>query len=125
MTECVIIFLEVLMNNIGEKFKALRKSSTFSQKQIAEFLHCDQSMISKIENNERSLSVDDLEKIANLFGRSLDYFLNDDSNKALTISYRSTVITPEDMDGIAKINRIALNIRDMLSLLKVEHYDAK
>jgi transcriptional regulator with XRE-family HTH domain len=125
MTNSVIMKLEVLMNTIGEKFKALRKSSPFNQKQIAEFLHCDQSMISKIENNERNLSVNDLEKIANLFGRSLDYFTSDDSSDALNVSYRISTITTEDMDGIARVNRIALNIKDMLNLLKVESTDAK
>jgi DNA-binding transcriptional regulator YiaG len=42
----------------------LREESKITQKQISLYLNVDQSMISKIENNERNPSVEMLDKLA-------------------------------------------------------------
>ena len=43
---------------IGNNIKKLRDSMGFNQSTIACFLNVDQSLISKIEKGERSISVD-------------------------------------------------------------------
>ena len=43
---------------IGENIKALRDKMGFSQTSIARFLNVDQSLISKVEKGERTLSAD-------------------------------------------------------------------
>ena len=113
------------MKTIGEKFKSLRKQSTFNQQQIADFLHFNQSMISKIENDERTLSVNELERVANLCGYGLDYFTDEEKPEALKVSFRTKGISVEDMEGIARINRIALNLKEMNKLSKGVSYDSK
>ena len=50
------------------RLKQLRKESKITQEQLAEYLNVDQSMITKLENGTRSLSVGMIEKICNLFG---------------------------------------------------------
>ena len=43
---------------IGENIKALRDKMGFSQTSIARFLNVDQSLISKVEKGERTLSAE-------------------------------------------------------------------
>ncbi len=108
-------------NLIGEKFKKLREESGLTQGQIAGYLGVDQSYISRYEKNERHLSVDLLEKLSNLFGCSIDYFTSEDSHYTpLPFALRATCIKSEDLETLAAIRKIALNLRDMKNLLKEE-----
>jgi len=104
---------------VGKRFNELRSKSGFTQSQIAEYLQVDQSYISKCERNERQFSVDILEKAANLFGCTIDYFTNEDSEfSPKPIALRAKSLTPKDLETIAAMNKIALNLRYMEDLLK-------
>jgi transcriptional regulator with XRE-family HTH domain len=104
---------------VSKRFNELRNMNGFTQSQIAEYLQVDQSYISKCEKNEREFSVDILEKAANLFGCSIDYFTNKDSGFApIPIAFRARGLTSEDLESIATMNKIALNLRYMEELLK-------
>lgn len=109
------------INIINERFSQLRKHSGFTQKQIADYLGVDQSYISKCEKNERQFSSDILEKAAVLFGCTMDCFVNEASEfKAMPIALRAKALTPDDLDTLAAINTIALNLRFMEGLLGEE-----
>jgi len=115
------VIIMINFNLVGEKFKKLREESGLTQGQIAEYLSVNQSYISRYEKNERQLSVDLLEKIANLFGCSIEYFTSEDSQyDPLSFALRASCITSEDLETIAAINKIALNLRQMDSLLEGE-----
>lgn len=106
---------------VSKRFNELRSMSGFTQSQIAEYLQVDQSYISKCEKNERQFSVDILEKGANLFGCSIEHFTNEDSEfSPIPIAFRAKNLTTEDLETIAAMNKIALNLRYMEDLLKGE-----
>lgn len=106
---------------VGKKVKDLREQSGLNQSQLAEYLKVDQSYISKCEKGERQFSADILEKIANLFGCSLDYFTSEDSMYCpIPFALRANGINAADLEVIAVINKMALNLRFMSSLLKGE-----
>lgn len=99
-------------NNI--RLKQLRKESKITQEQLAKYLEVDQSLITKIENDSRSLNVTLIDKLCNLFGCSEAYLMGeDDTYIPLNFAFRSNGIQTEDLESIARINRIALNIRFM------------
>jgi transcriptional regulator with XRE-family HTH domain len=110
------------MNNtigrIGENIKALREQSGFTQNNLAQFLRVDQSLISKIEKNERPITSDMLDKLAALFGVTTDSF-NGESIPTNRISFalRANEINEDDLETISAINRIALNSNFMTRLL--------
>lgn len=111
---------------VGEKFKKLRDESGLTQGQIAEYLNVNQSYISRYESNERKLSVDLLEKLSNLFGCSIEYFTSDDCQyNPLPIALRANCITVEDLETVAAINKIALNLRNMEEILKENEHERK
>lgn len=108
-----------MANIIGNNIKILRDNMGFSQSTIARFLNVDQSLISKVEKGERSLSTDMLEKLACLFGISIDAIeSNSIETSNLSFAFRASDLSAEDLEAISAINRIALNSEYMAELLK-------
>lgn len=107
------------MNNIGERLKFLREQANLSQKQLSNYLNIDQSYLSKIESNERAVTVELLDKLAILYGVELSDFENDNVGiKQMRFSLRSKQIDVEDLNAIADINNIAANTALMAKLLE-------
>lgn len=99
-------------NNI--RLKQLRKESKITQEQLAKYLDVDQSMVTKIENGTRSLNVTLIDKLCNLFGCSEAYLMGDDDTYIpLNFAFRSNDIQTEDLESIATVNKIVMNIRFM------------
>ena len=104
---------------VRENFKRLRKKVNVSQDQMAEYLNLEQSSISKFENGERTLSMSNLEKACALFGVQTIDMLNNDSNiNNLSPSFRKAAVSVSSLDDISNINRIALNIIEMKTILE-------
>ena len=105
----------------AKRFSELRNNSGFTQSIMAEYLEVDQSYISKCEKGERQFSVDILEKAAELFGCAIDYFVNESIEfSQIPVALRAKSVTTDDLNVIASMNKIALNLRFMESLLEEE-----
>lgn len=82
-----------ILMNIGANIKKIRKDKGLQQKQVALEIGLDQSNYNKIENSKREPSVDVLNKLANLFGISVDDILNPDKDlpKEVTVEDKTTM----------------------------------
>lgn len=99
---------------LGARLKELRVKNSITQSQLGEYLGVDQSYISKFESGQRQLSVLSLEKLAHLFGLPVESLLEGEfCLEQIPFSMRAKQLEPEDLESIAVINRIALNLRDM------------
>ena len=104
--------------NMNERLKYLRKESKITQDQLAKFLSVDQSMITKLENGTRSFSITMVDKICSLFGYSEEFLLGEsDDYIPLNFAFRSTGIEAEDLESIAAVNKIAINLKYMNELM--------
>jgi len=112
------IIMNSTINRIGENIKALREQSGFTQSNIAKYLQVDQSLISKIEKNERPITSDMLEKLSALFGVTTESFNGESipTNRVL-FTLRASEINEDDLETISAINRIAMNLNFMTRLL--------
>lgn len=100
------------------RLRQLRKESKITQEQLANYLDVDQTMITKLENGTRNLNVTLIEKICNLFGCSDTYLMGeDDDHIPLNFAFRSNGIQTEDLESIAAINKIVMNIRYMNEMI--------
>ena len=54
------------------RIRDLREDKDFTQKQIAEFLMCDQSLYSKYERGERALPLEYAGQLAGFYHTSID-----------------------------------------------------
>ena len=111
----------IMANNekFDQRIKLLRKESKLTQEQMASYLNVDQSFVTKLENGTRNLNADLVEKICNLFGCTDEYLLGEsDEYIPLNFAFRSNNIQTEDLQSIAMINKIAMNLRFMDEILK-------
>lgn len=62
------------------RIRDLREDAGMTQRQVAEYLHCDQSLYSKYERGERALPLEFAVRLSALYGVTLDYLagLSDD-----------------------------------------------
>lgn len=106
---------------VAERFSGLRNRSGLTQSIMAEYLNVDQNFISKFEKGERQFSEGILEKVAELFGCSVEYFVNESIEfTQMPLALRTKNITIEDLNAIAAMNKIALNLKFMEGLLERE-----
>ncbi len=104
--------------NMNERLKYLRKESKITQDQLAQFLAVDQSMITKLENGTRSFSTTMIDKICSLFGCSEEFLMGEsDDYIPLNFAFRSSGIDAEDLESIAAVNKIAMNLKYMNELM--------
>ena len=80
------------MYGISLRLKELRKNSNLTQEQMAKYLDVDQSLITKIENGTRVLSVTMIDKLCSLFGCTEDYLLGH-SEKYISLNFAFRVDT--------------------------------
>lgn len=100
------------------RLKQLRKESKITQEQLAKYLGVDQTMITKLENGTRSLNILLIEKICNLFGCSDTYLLGqDDTDTPFRLAHPNG-IQAKDLESIAVMNKIAMNIRYMNEMIE-------
>lgn len=64
---------------LNEKIKMLRKERGYTQSQVADKIGQERSTVACYENGSRKPAVDVLEKLAHLYGVTLDYFSNQSS----------------------------------------------
>ena len=108
-----------MKNVIGENIRILRENADFTQNSLAKFLEVDQSLISKIEKGERCITVDMLERLASLFGVTVEQMEEAPiSASKLSFAFRGSKFSVEEMEAISAINTIALNTEFMNELLK-------
>lgn len=108
----------LICQDVGERIKNLREASGLTQHQIADYLGMDQSLLSRVEKNERQMNLEALDKLTNLFGCSIQY--NDaisEERAPLKFAFRASEISSEDFETLAAINKIALNLSAMNLLL--------
>lgn len=108
----------------GKNIQALREKAGYTQSSLAKFLDVDQSLISKIEKGERTLTADYLEKLSELFGVTAEDLTSEViTPNNLSFAFRGSEFTVEEMNAIASINKIALNSEFMRKLLKEGKHD--
>ncbi len=108
----------MLNANIGARIKELREKANLRQNQVAAYLDVDQSYLSKIESGERTISVEQLEKLTELYGCNFEAFENPEITvQPIQFALRAKEITVEDMNVIAAVNHIAANSLYMARLL--------
>ncbi|HIP35313.1 MAG TPA: XRE family transcriptional regulator [Crocinitomix sp.] len=79
--------------DLAENIKAIREEKGLKQIEVADYIGVDKSAYSKIEKGTRSLAIEELQKMAQLFNLTTDQILNYDGNipKEVTIEDKTTI----------------------------------
>lgn len=81
--------------NIGQRLKLARETIGYTQKKVSELTGIGGSSISEFENNEREPKFSQLSKLAEVYKRSVDFFLTDSLPKEPIMLWRDG---PDDAD---------------------------
>ena len=108
---------------LGKELKLLRDKNGYTQEQVGCYLGLDQSMIAKIENGTRAIGISELSKLSNLYGCEVRSLINRVTCTPLALAYRASNIEKEDLEAIARIKKIALNLRFMERIIDEENHD--
>lgn len=81
------------MATIGDRIREIREEMRMNQDRLAELAGLSKGFLSDVENNKRNVSSENLLKIANVLGASVDYLLRGEI--AVSTNTEPVVIPPE------------------------------
>jgi transcriptional regulator with XRE-family HTH domain len=81
------------MPTVGDRIREIREDLQMNQDRLAESAGLSKGFLSDVENNKRNISSENLLKIANVLGASVDYLLR--GEMAELTSTEPVVIPPE------------------------------
>lgn len=103
------------MKTIGSTIRNLREDRKLNSKDLCDALGFNTSTYSKLENDRKSIDVDELKAIAKFYGVSADYILGIDEPKTDIVMYMQRTKNLGDED-IAEINMILSMMDQAISL---------
>ena len=103
-----------MLKKAGRHFKEIREYNGYTQEQIARYLDVDRTLITKFEKGEMMA----LDKAARLFGCETETILYGSKYIPLAVAYRAKDLELDDMEVIAKVQQMALNLRRIKKCLR-------
>lgn len=79
--------------SLGERIKEQRKSSGLSQEKLAEFVGVSRQAVTKWETGQSAPSTENLFKLAEIFGTTVDILLASDEDEKTHQRNRFTIFT--------------------------------
>jgi len=90
------------MASVGDRIREIREARKLTQDQLAEQSGISKGFLSDVENNKRNVSSDNLLRVANVLGASLDYLLRGASSDP--VARVSVTIPPELAEAAEKLD---------------------
>lgn len=97
--------------SVGMRLHDVRVMNKYTQQQIGEYLGVDQSLISKIEKDQRKINMTQFDKLCQLYDVTPEYLLGE-TDEYTPVHYRSD--EKVDLNVISKMNQV----RSYLKLLR-------
>lgn len=97
----------------GDRIKEIREARGWTQDQLAEKAGISKGFLSDVENNKRNTSSENLLRIANVLGASVDYLLRGETGEP---SSNKPVVIPPELSEIAE--ELNLTYTETLELLE-------
>ncbi|PWH86017.1 helix-turn-helix domain-containing protein [Brumimicrobium oceani] len=107
------------MTKIGDKITQLRKQKGWSQTELAKQISASREAIGKYERNEALPSVETAKKIANAFGVTLDFLVDDATTPSLDKETVKRINDIQEMDSTTKT--VLFNVIDTY----IQHFKTK
>jgi len=105
------------MEMVGERLKAARQNTGYSQQAVADYIDKSREQISYYETGSRQISLSVLTKLSNLYGQSIDYFIGEETNESeLQIAHRSDDISKDDLEKIEWAKNFVNNLYELKHL---------
>ena len=93
------------MGELGKRIEQLRKNFDMSQEELSKKIGISRVTLSKIENNERKINIDEIQKFSEVFGKSISELL--DPSLEAKIVLEDITNRNDDMDNV---NSLRINV---------------
>jgi len=115
-----LIMANSMLELIGIKLQEARKKSGLTQAQVAKLIGINKAQLSYYETAAREINLNMLEKLANLYGYKIDYFVTGSEIKKpeIQIAFRGEDLCNEDLKTIAWTKTFLINLSEMNDLIK-------
>lgn len=87
------------MPSIGDRIREVREELRMTQDQLAERASLSKGFLSDVENNKRNIGSQNLLKIANVLGASVDYLLRGEASDS---AVAGPVVIPQELSQAAE-----------------------
>lgn len=87
------------MATTGDRIREIREARGMTQEVLADSAKISKSFLSEVENNRRNISSENLLRIANVLGASVDYLLRGETKEQIR---REPVIIPPELSQAAE-----------------------
>lgn len=94
---------------VGQRIREVRERLGLTQDTVARHLGVTRPVVSNIEQGKRPLTLEELDKLADLFGYSPSYFLQGEPDDAVAVLFRARELDEEDL---AKLSWLHGFLRD-------------
>ncbi|NLG83675.1 MAG: helix-turn-helix transcriptional regulator [Firmicutes bacterium] len=115
--------MTITYERIGTRLKEARERAGLTQEQAARAAGLVREQLSYYENGRREIDLVSLEKLANLYGYAISYFLEEERPQAgdeLALAFRAGEIAEEDLETMAWVQRFIRNLAELDHLLAGE-----
>lgn len=100
------------MKNIGARMETLRNDMNLTPQAVSSYLHIPTEDLLEMENGKKNINLSVLNKLCSLFGCSESYLLcRSEEFDPAAFALRSSIIEADDLQGIASMNRIYMNMK--------------
>lgn len=94
--------------SIGEVIGALRKQESITQEELGSRVGLNRVTIAKIENNQRSISLEEAINISRVFSMDVDSLYNhieeeEEREEVFVVAFRSKGVSKEDLVEVKRI----------------------
>lgn len=104
---------DLTYEEVGRRLAYARSHAGFTQQQVAEYLEINREQLSYVENGRRPVDLLALQRLADLYGFSLSYFVASDGEpapRAAVVAFRTDSVSPKDLEVISWVKRLAMNL---------------
>ena len=98
-----------------EFLQSILEDTPFTQKQIADYMGVDQSMISHWKKGTRSITSAEFEKLLGFLGYSLLDYLNN-TRRPISFAFSASKLSEEDILTLGWLNKVMANLEYMETL---------
>jgi transcriptional regulator with XRE-family HTH domain len=104
------------MATTGDRIRTIREARGMTQDQLADDAKISKGFLSEVENNKRNISSENLLRIANVLGASIDYLLRGETKEQ---TQRQPVVIPQELSQAAE--QLGLSYAQTLETLEAHN----
>ncbi|MGN5953171.1 helix-turn-helix domain-containing protein [Sphingobacterium lactis] len=104
--------MKKIITDEAKRFKSFRRAENLTQSEFGELLGKTESWVSRAENGDRTISIDDLKVLNSKLGMSFDWFINGTGKMKVNKKDENLLTTTTDIKNEIKLITAKMDQQD-------------